>query len=54
MKELDNDMIILLKNINKCCIKIVEKENLNCKLKKLDCLKRTDFYNNYDCKLFDN
>lgn len=54
MKELNNDMIMLLKKINECCIKIVEKENLNCKLKKIDCLKRTDFYNNYNSNLFYN
>lgn len=52
-KELDSHTMELLKNINECCIKIAINKNLNCKFKKLDSLKNTDFYNNYDCKYFD-
>jgi len=47
MNDLNNDMKELLKNINICCIKINEKKNLNCKFKKLDFLKKENFYKNY-------
>jgi hypothetical protein len=35
VKELDNDMKELLKNINLCCLKINEQINLNCTFNKL-------------------
>ena len=47
MKELSEEMKELLKNINKCCIKISEKENLNCKFKKLEFLEKEKFYDDY-------
>ena len=47
MKDLDNDMKELLKNINICCIKINENKNLNCKFKKLDFLKKENFDENF-------
>jgi len=47
MKELSEEMKELLKSINKCCIKISEKENLNCKFKKLEFLEKEKFYDDY-------
>lgn len=47
MKELSPEMKELLKNINICCIKISEKENLNCKFKKLEFLEKENFYDDY-------
>ena len=47
MKDLNNDIKELLKNINICCIKINENKNLNCKFKKLDFLKKENFYENF-------
>jgi hypothetical protein len=47
MKELSQEMKELLKNINICCIKISEKENLNCKFNKLEFLEKENFYDDY-------
>jgi len=44
VKELDNDMKELLKNINLCCLKINEQKNLNCTFNKLDFLEKDAFY----------
>ena len=44
IKELDDDMKDLLRNINLCCMKINEKKNLNCTFKKLDFLEKEGFY----------
>ncbi len=52
-KKFNYHTLELLKNINECCIKIAINKNLNCKFKKLYCLKNTDLYNNYYCKYFD-
>lgn len=43
----DDNLNKLLENINLCCIKINEKNNLNLTFKKLDCLKNTNFYDNF-------
>ena len=40
MKELSNDIKEVLKKINECCIKISEKNNLNCTFKKIDFLEK--------------
>ena len=53
MKELDNNLKKLLKNINECCIKIIEKDNLKCKLKKIDFLEKERFYDKYSEELFE-
>ena len=47
MKDLNNDIKELLKNINICCIKINENKNLNSKFKKLNFLKKENFYENF-------
>jgi len=52
MKELDNNLKELLKNINKYCIEIVKRDNLDCKLKKLDFLEQQNFYKDYSKDLF--
>jgi len=44
IKELDDDMKDLLRNINLCCMKINEQKNLNCTFKKLDLLEKEGFY----------
>lgn len=44
VKELDDTMKDLLRNINLCCMKINEQKNLNCKFKKLDFLEAEGFY----------
>lgn len=44
VKELDDDMKDLLRNINLCCMKINEQKNLNCTFKKLDFLEKEGFY----------
>lgn len=44
---IDNDMKDLLRNINKCCIKINEQKNLNCTFTKLDFLEKEAFYKNF-------
>lgn len=44
IKELDDDMKDLLRNINLCCMKINEQKNLNCTFKKLDFLEKEGFY----------
>ena len=44
VKELDNDMKELLKNINLCCVKINEQKNLNCTFNKLEFLEKEAFY----------
>jgi hypothetical protein len=46
IKELDDDMKDLLRNINLCCMKINEQKNLNCTFKKLDFLEKEGFYDN--------
>jgi len=43
-KELDETMKDLLRNINRCCMKINEQQNLNCTFKKLDFLVAEGFY----------
>lgn len=43
-KELDDTMKDLLRNINRCCMKISEQQNLNCTFKKLDFLEAEGFY----------
>jgi hypothetical protein len=43
-KELDETMKDLLRNINRCCMKINEQKNLNCTFKKLDFLVAEGFY----------
>jgi hypothetical protein len=43
-KELDDTMKDLLRNINRCCMKINEQQNLNCTFKKLDFLVAEGFY----------
>lgn len=43
----DDNLNKLLENINLCCIKINEKNNFNLTFKKLDCLKKTNFYDNF-------
>jgi len=43
-KELDETMKDLLRNINRCCMKINEQQNLNCTFKKLDFLETEGFY----------
>lgn len=43
-KELDDTMKDLLRNINRCCMKISEQHNLNCTFKKLDFLEAEGFY----------
>jgi len=52
MNDLDNNIKELLKKINICCIKINEKENLNIKFKKLDFLKKENFYEKFNNNLF--
>ena len=47
INELPQDMKELLKNINICCIKISEKNNLNCTFKKIEFLEKEGFYNDY-------
>jgi hypothetical protein len=44
VKELDDDMKELLKNINLCCLKINEQNNLNCTFNKLEFLEKDAFY----------
>jgi hypothetical protein len=44
VKELDDTMKDLLRNINLCCMKISEQQNLNCEFKKLDFLEAEGFY----------
>lgn len=44
VKELDDTMKDLLRNINRCCMKISEQQNLNCTFKKLDFLEAEGFY----------
>jgi hypothetical protein len=44
VKELDDDMKELLKNINLCCLKINEQKNLNCTFNKLDFLEKDALY----------
>lgn len=44
VKELDDTMKDLLRNINICCMKISEQQNLNCEFKKLDFLEAEGFY----------
>ena len=47
INELSHEMKELLKNINQCCIKISEKNNLNTTFKKIDFLEKEGFYDNY-------
>ena len=47
IKELDNDMKELLKNINLCCLKINEQKNFNCTFNKLDFLEKEAFYDTF-------
>jgi hypothetical protein len=54
MKDLDDDMKELLRNINLCCIKINEQKNLNCTFKKVDFLDKEAFYDNFPNTKFDN
>jgi outer membrane protein assembly factor BamE (lipoprotein component of BamABCDE complex) len=54
MKDLDNDMKELLRNISLCCVKINEQKNLNCTFKKLDFLDKEAFYDNFPNTKFDN
>lgn len=37
--ELDDDVKELLRNINRCCMKINEQQNLNCTFKKVEFLE---------------
>ena len=39
IKELDDDVKELLRNINRCCMKINEQQNLNCTFKKVEFLE---------------
>jgi len=54
MKDLDDDMKELLRNINLCCVKINEQKNLNCTFKKVDFLDKEGFYDNFPNTKFDN
>jgi hypothetical protein len=54
MKDLDDDMKELLRNINLCCIKINEQKNLNCTFKKVDFLDKEAFYDKFPNTKFDN
>jgi outer membrane protein assembly factor BamE (lipoprotein component of BamABCDE complex) len=54
VKELDNDMKELLKNINLCCLKINEQKNLNCTFNKLDFLEKEAFYDAFPNTKFNN
>jgi hypothetical protein len=47
MTELDTNMKELLKNINLCCIKINEQNNLNCTFNKIDFLEKESFYDKF-------
>ena len=53
MKDLDDDMKDLLRNINLCCLKINEQKNLNCAFKKVDFLDKEAFYDNFPNTKFD-
>jgi hypothetical protein len=53
MKDLDDDMKDLLRNINLCCVKINEQKNLNCTFKKVDFLEKEAFYDNFPNTKFD-
>lgn len=53
MKDLNNDMKDLLRNINLCCVKINEQKNLNCTFKKVDFLEKEAFYDNFPNTKFD-
>lgn len=44
IKELDDDVKELLRNINRCCMKINEQQNLNCTFKKVEFLEKEGFY----------
>ena len=44
VKELDDTMKDLLRNINLCCMKNNEQKNLNLTFKKLDFLEKEGFY----------
>lgn len=53
VKELDDNMKELLKNINLCCLKITEQKNLNCTFTKLDFLEKESFYDKFpDTKFY--
>jgi hypothetical protein len=54
VKELDDDMKELLKNINLCCLKINEQKNLNCTFNKLDFLEKDAFYDAFPNTKFNN
>jgi hypothetical protein len=54
MKELNKDMKNLLKNINLCCIKINEQNNLNCIFNKIDFLDEESFYDKFPNTKFHN
>lgn len=54
MKQLDNDMKELLKNMNLCCIKINEQKNLNCTFNKLNFLEKESFYEQFPNTKFNN
>jgi len=54
VKELDDDMKELLKNINLCCLKINEQKNLNCTFNKLDFLEKEAFYDAFPNTKFNN
>jgi hypothetical protein len=54
MKELDENMKGLLKNINHCCLKINEQKNLNCTFNKLDFLEKESFYDSFPNTKFYN
>ena len=47
MKELSNEIKENLKNINICCIKILEQKKLNCKFEKINFLEKEGFYKQY-------
>ena len=47
MKELDQNMKDLLRNINECCIKINQQKGLNCTFNKLDFLEKESFYDKF-------
>lgn len=44
IKELDDNMKDLLRNINSFCFKINEQKKLNCTFNKIDFLEKEGFY----------
>jgi hypothetical protein len=52
MNKQNKDLNKLLESINKCCIEIAKRDNLDVKFKKLEFLEKEGFYNNYPANLF--